>query len=75
VNDRDKLISALNKNGVYPGVHYRDNTTYSMYRYARGTCPHAHEISERLLSLPLHLRMTKDDVDKVAELVIKHTRK
>jgi len=75
VDNRDKLISALNENGVYPGVHYRDNTTYSMYRYARGTCPHAHEISERLLSLPLHLRMTKDDVDKVAELVIKHTRK
>jgi dTDP-4-amino-4,6-dideoxygalactose transaminase len=75
VNKRDKLIVALNKNGVFPGVHYRDNTEYSMYRYANGTCPHAHEVSGRLLSLPLHLRMTEDDVDKIAGLVIKHTRK
>jgi dTDP-4-amino-4,6-dideoxygalactose transaminase len=74
VNSRDKLIVALNKNGVYPGVHYRDNTEYSMYRYAKGTCPHAHEISNSLLSLPLHLRMTQNDVDKVSNLVIKYTR-
>jgi dTDP-4-amino-4,6-dideoxygalactose transaminase len=69
VNNRDELISALNDNGVYPGVHYRDNTEYSMYRYASGTCPHACEISRKLLSLPLHLRMTKSDAYRVAELV------
>jgi dTDP-4-amino-4,6-dideoxygalactose transaminase len=75
VNKRDKLIVALNKNGVFPGVHYRDNTEYSMYRYASGTCPHAHEISGKLLSLPVHLRMTEKDADKVAQLVIKHIHK
>jgi len=75
VDNRDELILALNENGVYPGVHYRDNTEYIMYQYANGTCPHAHEVSGRLLSLPLHLRMTKDDVDRVSELVIKHAGK
>jgi dTDP-4-amino-4,6-dideoxygalactose transaminase len=75
VDNRDELILALNENGVYPGVHYRDNTEYGMYQYAKGTCPHAHEVSGRLLSLPLHLRMTKDDVDRVSELVIRCTRK
>lgn len=75
VDNRDELILALNENGVYPGVHYRDNTEYGMYQYANGTCPHAHEVSGRLLSLPLHLRMTKNDVDRVSELVIRCTRK
>jgi len=75
VDNRDEVILALNENGVYPGVHYRDNTLYSMYRYAEGTCPHAHEASHKLLSLPLHLRMTKRDVESASELVIKYAGK
>ena len=75
VDHRDELIVALNDNAVYPGVHYRDNTEYSMYQYAGGTCPRAREISRKILSLPLHLRMTKNDVDHVSELVIKHAGK
>jgi dTDP-4-amino-4,6-dideoxygalactose transaminase len=70
VDNRDELILALNENGVYPGVHYRDNTEYQMYRYANGSCPHAQEVSRRILSLPLHLRLTRQDVDRVSELVI-----
>jgi len=75
VDYRDELILALNECGVYPGVHYRDNTEYSMYQYASGTCPRAHDISCKILSLPLHLRMTKSDVDRVSELVVKHAGK
>lgn len=75
VDKRDELILALNGNGVYPGVHYRDNTEYGMYQYANGTCPHAHEASRKILSLPLHLRLTKADVDRVTELILKHTVK
>jgi dTDP-4-amino-4,6-dideoxygalactose transaminase len=56
-------------------VHYRDNTMYSMYRYAAGSCPNAHGVSKRLLSLPLHLRMTENDVSRVSEVVIKHASK
>jgi len=70
VENRDELILALNENKVYPGVHYRDNTEYDMYSYAKGTCPNAQEASRKLLSLPLHLRMTKQDVDTVAGLLI-----
>ena len=31
VPNRDELILKLNENGIYPGVHYRDNTEYKMY--------------------------------------------
>ena len=74
-DNRDELILALNENGVYPGVHYRDNTVYSMYQYAEGTCPYAHEVSNKLLSLPLHLRMTRRDVESISELVVKYAGK
>ncbi|WP_028227572.1 DegT/DnrJ/EryC1/StrS family aminotransferase [Paraburkholderia ferrariae] len=69
VDDRDSMILALNQSEVFPGVHYRDNTHYSMYRSGSGTCPRAREKSERLFSLPLHLRLTRSDVQYIAEKV------
>ena len=60
----------LNTHGIYPGVHYRDNTKYTMYGYGNGTCPNAHKLSEQLISLPLHLKLTDEDVSYVANKVL-----
>ena len=46
VDGRDEVIVRLNAQGVYPGVHYRDNTLYRMYAYADGTCPRARRASD-----------------------------
>lgn len=73
--DRDELILALNENEIYPGVHYRDNTDYSMYSYAKGSCPTAHEISSKIISLPMHLEVTKADVDLICSNIIKYIHK
>ncbi len=66
VDRRDATMVRLNENGIYPGVHYRDNTLYRMYAEADGTCPRARRASDRLISLPLHLRLSEADVDRVA---------
>jgi dTDP-4-amino-4,6-dideoxygalactose transaminase len=66
VDRRDEVMVELNRRGIYPGVHYRDNTLYRMYGYGNGTCPRARRASERVISLPLHLRLTEADVDRVA---------
>ncbi|MGH9317805.1 MAG: DegT/DnrJ/EryC1/StrS family aminotransferase, partial [Thermoanaerobaculia bacterium] len=66
VDRRDEVMVALNRRGIYPGVHYRDNTLYRMYAYGDGTCPRARRASERIISLPLHLRLTEADADRVA---------
>lgn len=71
VSNRDKVMLELNKVGVYPGVHYTDNTNYRMYDYAKGTCPRSEFVSEHIISLPLHLRLTKEDIDYVADQVIR----
>lgn len=62
VENREVIISHLNQNGVFPGVHYRDNTEYKPFQFAEGTCPNARQYSERLLSLPMHLDVSHDDV-------------
>src|SRR5262249_8827861 len=66
VENRDEVMAALNRAKIYPGVHYRDNTLYTMYDFARGTCPNASHASDHLISLPLHLRLKREDVERVA---------
>lgn len=73
VKNRNELILALNQVGIYPGVHYRDNTHYSMYAYGYGTCPNSHRVTEQVLSLPLHLNLVKSDIDYICDQVIKYT--
>ena len=62
---RDFLMEELSKRDIYCGVHYLDNTQYPMYNYAHGTCKNTHEISSELISLPLHLHMSHEDVRRI----------
>lgn len=64
---RNDVIVALNRQAIYPGVHYRINTDYSMYADQRGACPNAEAASASLISLPLHLRLSAADVRVVSE--------
>ena len=66
---RDDLIHRLYKNNIYPGVHYIDNTLYKMYNYGYGSCSNAHQISEQLITLPIHVNLHKDDIDYIIEKV------
>lgn len=67
---RDHVLEKLNEKGIFPGVHFRDNTLYSLYSYAQGTCPQAAKASDELLSLPLHLGITEADVDEISKTLI-----
>lgn len=69
VEDRDGLMQELAKNDIYAGVHYRDNTEYSLYKYDYGTCPKAHDISNKIITLPLHLNLTEDEAKMIANIV------
>lgn len=65
VDRRDEVMLALNQANIFPGVHYRDNTLYGMYAYAQETCPRSMEASDRIISLPLHLRLTYNQVEYI----------
>ncbi len=70
VGNRDERILALNDTGIYPGVHYRDNTLYKMYAYAQGSCPRAMQAGEQIISLPLHLKLTRQNVQRICNSLI-----
>lgn len=65
VKDRDGLLSYLNSNDIFPGVHYRNNTEYKMYAYGKDKCPNAQSASEEIISLPLHLGLKDADILEV----------
>ena len=64
VHRRDEVMVGLNEHDIFPGVHYRDNTCYGMYK-AQPACPRARRASEELISLPMHLRMDRTDVQRI----------
>ena len=71
IENRNEILTKLNENHIYPGVHYMLNTEYTPYLYGKDTCPKAAYYEERILSLPLHMHMTKEDVEYVANTLIK----
>ncbi len=74
VQQRDEFMRALNDRDVFPGMHYRDNTEYRMYAHGAGTCPNAHAASREIISLPMHMGLTKADVGTVTELFIRSAK-
>lgn len=66
VADRDRVMLGLNVDGIFPGVHYRDNTDYGVYAHARGRCPAAQAASRTVISLPLHPGLGDDDIRMIA---------
>jgi len=61
--DRSKLMGVLSKSGIPTGIHYKPNHLHSFFR-RKGiqALPITEEYSSRLLTLPLHPELTRDDV-------------
>jgi dTDP-4-amino-4,6-dideoxygalactose transaminase len=73
VADRDEVMAALNSVQIFPGVHYRDNTVFRMFRNSP-PCPNARKASLHLMSLPMHLRLGFHDVRRVGESLVEVIR-
>ena len=72
---RDALIEQLKAAGIGTSVHFIPLHLHSYYRTALGVTPEdfpvASEAAETMLSLPLHSRMSDDEVHTVAATVRK----
>ncbi|MCE5184857.1 MAG: DegT/DnrJ/EryC1/StrS family aminotransferase [Planctomycetaceae bacterium] len=69
VQHRDDLISKLDENHISTGVHYLRNDHFSMYQKQELPC--AEQFWQTVMSLPMHLRLTDEDVDYIADTVRK----
>jgi dTDP-4-amino-4,6-dideoxygalactose transaminase len=70
IKNRDGMLKHLNDHEIFPGVHYRDNCEYRMYAHGKGTTPNATQASNELISLPLHMKLTESDVDKISQCIL-----
>jgi len=69
VDDRRALQDKLYAQGIEANqVHYR-NDRYSIFGQRRDNLPAMDAMEERYLVLPLHTRMTVDDVDRVCATI------
>lgn len=66
VADRNAMFSFLRKRGIGVNVHYIPVHLFDHYRREFGTnvgdCPHAEHAYEHILSLPIHPRLSDDEV-------------
>jgi dTDP-4-amino-4,6-dideoxygalactose transaminase len=75
---RDEFLSAMTKENIGVGVHYRSVPTHPVYRERFGWRPEewpiSHRIGEATVSLPLTAKLTDADVDDVIRAVRKVLR-
>ena len=69
VDCREKLIDYLSANKIFPGVHYRQNTDYEVF-YSKSRLPKSEYFSKKILSLPLHLELSFEDIDHVSKILL-----
>lgn len=67
VRDRDRLVEHLSAQGIEAGVHYYPNHLYPMYKDFRADVPVTERLWAHLVTLPMHLDLSEDDVQQVIE--------
>lgn len=70
VENRNGLIERLAQEGIYCGVHYVANHQYPVYQKFKSDIKRADFYSSRIISLPMHLGVTKDDVGFICEKIL-----
>lgn len=69
---RDALINYLGDRGIGTGVHYLPNTHYPMY--AEQMVPVTERLSREIITLPIHLRLSDDDLAFIVDAIGKFYR-
>ena len=69
--NRKEIYDLLIKNEIYPGMHYKPNYYYSMYKdcIRINNCKNTEWYYQRELTLPIHLGLTKEDLKKIIGVV------
>lgn len=70
VENREQVIEYLQSQKIYPGVHYVDNTFYNPYSSQENICEKSRYYSEHILSLPLHLELTVEDIKYIVKILL-----
>jgi len=69
VSDRDGLYNYLAESGISCGVHYAPLYRYENVFGKNETLPETQRAFESIISLPMHLEVTENDVKKICSLI------
>ena len=73
VDERDRVLAELNGAGIGAGIHYpvpvHLTGAYADLGMRRGACPVAEAAADRILSLPLYPHLTREQQDRVVEVL------
>ena len=75
VENREQVINYLTDNNIFPGVHYRQNIEYEIFKKETKNYPKSSYYSEHILTLPIHLELSKKDVDYISQILIEAIEK
>jgi len=67
---RDKILLHLKKNNVDTKVTWRPAHLQPLYSNVKVFCPNSERIWERVLSLPIHNKLTEEEAQFVAEKIL-----
>ncbi len=64
---RDAVMKYLKENGIQTGVHYRPTYHYPLYKgfFRENDCKNVELFFNNELTLPLHLEVTSEDVERI----------
>ncbi|MBI1388554.1 MAG: aminotransferase class I/II-fold pyridoxal phosphate-dependent enzyme [bacterium] len=66
---RDEFMNWMKARQIETGIHYLPNHWHSMFRREGESLPVADRLGREIVTLPLHSRLTNDEVDAVIEAV------
>jgi dTDP-4-amino-4,6-dideoxygalactose transaminase len=70
VPKRDKLFDTLKEWGITAGVHYKPLYKYPIFPQTE--LPNTEKVWKEIISLPMHVELTENDIIQVCEVVNNH---
>lgn len=74
--NREEFQKYMEKNGIGTVIHYpippHLSKAYNYLEYTKGDLPITEKLAEEVISLPLYIGMTKDEIDYVVEIINKY---
>lgn len=71
--DRDILQNLLNEHNIHSGIHYplpcHLQPAFLPLGYKEGSFPHAEELCQSILSLPMYPGLTKEQIESVSDVL------
>ena len=71
---RDALRDAMHERGIQTSIHYPAVHRFSIFEQYRRPLPETERVSDTLVTLPMHGRLSADDISRVAATLRELTR-